>query len=351
MKAAVLVRHGAPHEAFEVRDLPDPEPGPGQVSIAVDTFGLNFADVAARRGRYRDAPPLPSVLGYEVVGRIDRLGPGVDTFEPGARVTALTRFGGYAEKALTDARAVAVIPDSMDDGFAAALPTQGCTAYFAAEEMVRLHPGDHVLVQAAAGGVGTLLVQLAKRRGCVVYGTAGSDKKLELLRELGVDVPINYRRDDFVDAVRARRGSEGLDVIFDSLGGAAVRRGLGLLAAGGRMVCFGAASHGDDRFGPQFLKDLRFAASFGFPHPIPLLMNSKSILGINMLRVADQRPLVLKRCLDEVVRLALEGTLRPVPGGTYSVDRLAEAHALLEGRGSIGKLAVQWNVGAPSPAS
>lgn len=342
MKAAVLVRHGAPEDSFELRELPDPDPAAGQVRIAVDTFGLNFADVAARRGRYRDAPPLPSVIGYEVVGRIDRVGAGVTGLDLGQRVTALTRFGGYAEKALTDARAVAPIPDAMEDALAAALPTQGCTAYFAAEEMVRLHPGDHVLVQAAAGGVGTLLVQLAKRRGCIVYGTAGSDDKLQLLRDLGVDVPINYRKQDFVDAIRSQRGEDGIDVIFDSLGGAAVRRGLGLLAAGGRMVCFGAASHGDPGFGPQFLRDLRFAASFGFPHPIPLLMNSKSIIGINMLRLADQRPLVLKRCLDEVVRLALDGTLKPVVGGRYSIAQLAAAHAALEGRGTTGKLSVAW---------
>lgn len=343
MKAAVLVRHGDADKSFEIRDVPEPEPVAGQVRIAVDTFGLNFADVAARRGRYRDAPPLPSVIGYEVVGRIDSIGPDVGGLSLGQRVTALTRFGGYAEKSVTDARAVAPIPDSMDDAVAAALPTQGCTAYFAAEEMVRLHPGDHVLVQAAAGGVGSLLVQLAKRRGCFVYGTAGSDEKLDLLRRIGVDVPINYRTVDFVDEIRARRGAEGIDVIFDSLGGAAVRRGLGLLAAGGRMVCFGAASHGDPGFGPQILRDLRFAASFGFPHPIPLLMNSKSIIGINMLRLADQRPLVLKRCLDEVVRLALDGVLQPIGGGHFGIDRLADAHAQLEGRGTMGKLSVGWN--------
>ena len=343
MKAAVLVRHGAADSAFELRDLADPEPGAGEVRIAVDAFGLNFADVSARRGTYQDAPPLPSVIGYEVVGRIDRLGTGVDGLQVGQRVTALTRFGGYATLAITDARAVAVIPDTMDDAVAAALPTQGCTAYFAAEEMVRLHPGDHVLVQAAAGGVGSLLVQLAKRRGCVVYGTAGSDEKLALLRELGVDVPINYERDDFADAIRALRGDDGIDVVFDSLGGTAVRRGLGLLAAGGRMVCFGAASRKATGLMPQIVEDVRFAASFGFPHPIPLLMNSKSVIGINMLRLSDQRPLVLKRCMENVVGLALDGTLNPIIGGRYPIARLGEAHAFLEGRGSMGKLVVSWD--------
>ncbi|MEO8606113.1 MAG: zinc-binding dehydrogenase, partial [bacterium] len=241
MKAIVLKRHASPRDAFEMQERPTPEAAAGQVRIAVEAFGLNYADVSARQGTYPDAPPPPSVLGYEVVGRIDQLGAGVSAPAIGQRVAALTRFGGYATSAVTDARAVVEIPDELDVGIAAALPTQGGTAYYCAEEMVRLHPGDHVLVQAAAGGVGTLLVQLCKRRGCIVYGTAGSDDKLAYLRELGVDHPINYRREDFAVAVRRVRGDAGLDVVFDSLGGAAVRAGLALLASGGRIVCLGAA--------------------------------------------------------------------------------------------------------------
>jgi NADPH2:quinone reductase len=228
----------------------------------------------------------------------------------------------------------------MDVGVAAALPTQGCTAYFCAEEMVRLYPGDHVLVQAAAGGVGTLLVQLAKHRGCYVYGTAGSDKKLEYLRSLGVDMPINYNRDDFVEVIRRARGNEGLDVIFDSIGGSAIRRGLQLLAPGGRIVCFGAASHEAGSF--QLLRSLKFALSFGFPHPIPLLINSRSILGVNMLRIADHRPLVLQRCMQNVAKLAFDGVLHPVVGGRFNANQLGEAHAFLEGRQSTGKIVVSW---------
>lgn len=342
VKAVVLVRNGPPEQAFEIQELPDPRPAAGEVRIEVSHFGLNFADVSARLGTYRDAPPLPSVIGYEVVGAIDAVGADVSGFAVGQRVTALTRFGGYATKAITDARAVAPISNAMDPGVAAAMPTQGCTAVFAAEEMVRLHPGDHVLVQAAAGGVGTLLVQLAKRHGCVVYGTAGSDAKLETLRELGVDVPINYRKHDFFDVIRGQRGDDGLDVVFDSLGGSAVRRGLQLLAPGGRMVCFGAASHTGGGSMPQVFRDIQFAASFGFPHPIPLLLNSKSIIGINMLRLSDARPLVLKRCLERVVRLTADGKLTPIVGARYTVDDIAAAHAFLEGRGSTGKIVISW---------
>jgi NADPH2:quinone reductase len=340
MRAIVLTRYGAPREAFALEERPEPQPAAGQVRIAVEAFGLNYADVSARQGTYRDAPPIPCIIGYEVVGRVDTLGPGVTGVAPGQRVTALTRFGGYATSAVTDARALLPIPDDLDVGIAAAIPTQGGTAYFCAEEMVRLHPGDHVLVQAAAGGVGTVLVQLAKRRGCVVYGTAGSDEKLAYLRELGVDHPINYRREDFADAVRRLRGTAGLDVVFDSLGGSAVRKGIGLLSAGGRMVCFGAAERSAG--GLQLLNDVRFAASFGFIHPIPLLMGSKSLLGVNMLRISDDRPDVLARVLRAVGELVLKGDVRPTVGGRFPASQIAEAHELLSGRGSTGKIVVTW---------
>jgi len=340
MEAMYLVRTGDAAQAFERREVPTPEPGPGQLRVAVEGFGLNYADVSARHGMYQDAPPMPSVIGYEVVGRVDALGTGVDGPAVGRRVTALTRFGGYATHALTDARAVTGIPDDMDIGVAAALPTQGCTAYYMAEEMVRLHAGDHVLIHAAAGGVGTLLVQLCKRRGCVVYGTAGSDDKLGLLRELGVDHPINYRSADFAAEVRRLRGDAGLDVIFDSIGGRTTRVGQKLLGAGGRMVCFGAADHTP---GPlQSLRSLRFLLSFGLPHPVLFMLRSRAFIGVNMLRIADHRPVVLQRCLQAVTELALRGELRAIVGARFPVDQLAAAHALLENRRSTGKIVVTW---------
>lgn len=340
MQAIELSKYGPAREAFRTVERPTPEAGAGQVRITVDAFGLNYADVSARLGTYQDAPPIPCVIGYEVVGRIDALGAGVDGVRVGQRVAALTRFGGYATAAVTDARAVVPIAEDMDAGVAVALPTQGGTAYYCAEEMVRLHEGDHVLVQAAAGGVGTLLVQLCKRRGCVVYGTAGSDAKLDYLRRLGVDHAINYRREDFAVAVRRIRGDAGLDVVFDSLGGSAVRRGLGLLAAGGRIVCFGAAEREAGSW--QWLRDLRFAAAFGFVHPIPLLMRSKALIGVNMLRIADGRPDTLARVLRGVAGLVSSGELRPEVGGRFSAAQIAEAHELLAGRGSTGKIVVEW---------
>jgi len=154
MKSIYLVRYGSSDQAFEIREEEDPFPREGEVTLRVEASGLNFADVLARLGLYQDAPKIPCVLGYEVVGRIDRVGSGVERVRAGDRVTAFTRFGGYASHVVVDSRAVVSIPEDMDAGVAAALATQYCTAWYAAEEMVRLHKGDHVLIQAAAGGVG-----------------------------------------------------------------------------------------------------------------------------------------------------------------------------------------------------
>lgn len=341
MKALVLEKYGPPAGAFALRERPDPVPGPGQVRIAVEAFGLNYADTSARQGTYLDAPPAPCVIGYEVVGRVDALGPGVSKPAVGERVAALTRFGGYATEAVTMADATVPVGEDLDAGVAVAIPTQGATAWHCAEAMVRMQPGEHVLVHAAAGGVGSLLVQMAKRRGCVVYGTVGSPTKVELVRSLGVDHPILYRDEDFARAVKRLRGPEGLDVIFDSLGGGAVRRGFQLLAAGGRLVCFGAAERQAGR--GQWWHDLRFALSYGLIHPIQMTLHSKSILGVNMLRLSDARPAAVARALQEVARLVLAGEVKPIVGGRFPASRIAEAHEFLSGRGSTGKIVVTWD--------
>lgn len=338
MKAFVLTKHGAADKAFELREIERPIPQAGQILLAVEAFGLNFADVMARQGKYEDAPKIPSVLGYEVVGRVAEIGSGVTNFQLGQRVTALTRFGGYAEFAITDARAAVAIPDDMDTGVAAAIATQYCTAYYSAYEMAPLFPGNHVLIQAAAGGVGTALVQMAKNCGCVVYGTAGSEEKLKYLRSLGVDHPINYNTTDFFDYIKKQRGAAGLDVVFDSIGGKSVSKGIKLLGAGGRIVCYGAAV----RSGSSKIGDLRMLIGFGIYSPIPFLMKSQGLIGVNMLKLADNRPDTLQRCMQNVAKMILDGELSPHVGGKFSHKEMAKAHSLLENRGSMGKIIVYW---------
>lgn len=340
MKAYVLVKAGAADKAFELRDIPQTQPGDGQVGVEVEAFGLNYADIMARKGLYRDCPPLPTVIGYEVVGRVRSIGKGVSHVAPGDRVVAFTRFGGYSQWVVSVGDGVVKIPETMDVGTATALATQYSTAWFSAEYQTRLHPGEHVLVQAAAGGVGTALVQIAKMRGCVVYGTAGSDAKLQYLRDLGVDYPINYNTQDFVAEIQKIRGKAGLDVVFDSLGGKIFKQGYKLLGNGGRIVGFGAASRSSGKGG--IFGDIGLLFGFGFYNPAFMLMQCKTIIGVNMLRIADERPAALGVCMAEVVKHLESGHLSPITGKVFPASELAAAHQYVESRQSVGKVVCQW---------
>ena len=339
MRAAVLVRTGSVKNAFEMRELPIPELPDNFVLIAVEAFGLNYADVMARKGQYRDAPPMPSVLGYDVCGRVAAVGKNVTLHRPGDRVTALTRFGGYAEFAVTDERAAVKITDATDAVAALSLATQGATAWYCAEEACTLYEGERVLVTAAAGGVGSLLVQLAVRRHTKVYGIVSTEEKEHIVRGLGADGTLNRSRGDVFAQYRAAEGDKAIDVMFDSAGGSYVKHGIKNLAPGGRRVCYGGSQGSDAN---NIFKLIPFALSFGFYHPVPFLMQSKSLIGVNMLRLADHKPAVLKRCIEEPVRLFNEGVLKPLEGATFPVDRLAEAHEALEKGKVPGKIAVKW---------
>jgi len=201
MKAIVLTKTGSPDKAFEIRELPVPIICENDVLVKVAFSGLNFADVMARKGMYKAAPPLPSVLGYDVSGTIEAIGKNVTNVAPGDKVFAITRFGGYAQYAVCNAMAVAKIPANIDMASATALATQFTTAWFSAGEMVNLHEGDTVLIHAAAGGVGTALTQYALHKKCIVFATAGSDEKIKMLEKAGVHVAINYRKEKFEKVV------------------------------------------------------------------------------------------------------------------------------------------------------
>ena len=335
--AIYLMRTGSAEKAFERKKQNDPKPAPGQVLIRTEGFGLNFADVVAREGNYPDCPPLPAVIGYDVAGHIEALGEGVTDLNIGDRVTAMTRFGGYAELVVTDARAVAKIPDSLDLTQATSLTTQYIPAWYAAVHHVNLFPGDKVLIHAAAGGVGTALTQIAKWKGCEIFGTAGSEEKLEYIKSQGVDHPINYRTRDFEQEVK-KLAPNGIDVVFDAIGGPSVKKGKRLLTAGGRLVLYGAA----DMTGANVFKKIKVGLGFGIYHPVQFMMSSTSLIGINMLRIADDRPEVLKRCLQGVIEQVEAGVLNPPKGELYHVDQLAEAHTRLETRKSKGKIALSW---------
>ena len=336
MKAIQLVKNGNASSAFVIKDIETPSPKSGQVLIKVEAFGLNYADVMARNGLYADAPPLPSVLGYEAVGTINKLGANVQGFEIGQKVVAFTRFGAYAEYCIADQRAIAILPETISNGAAVALATQYCTAYFSALEMVNLHEGDNVLIHAAAGGVGTALIQLAKEKSCNIYGTAGSQDKLDYLKQQGVDFPINYRKEDFAEHIQ--KLNVRMDVIFDPVGGSSFKRDKTILAHGGRIICFG----GSERSSGGIIQTLKFVLGFGFMSPIGLLMKSQGVIGVNMLRIADHKPQVLQRIIKGVIELFNQGKIKPHVGGSFKADEIAEAHDFLENRKSIGKIVVEW---------
>src|SRR6188768_115808 len=213
----VIPRHGGA-EVFEVRETSDPQPGDGQVRIRVRAAGINFADILARMGLYPDAPPPPVVVGYEVAGVVDAVGPGVTSPHQGDRVVALTRFGGYADYVVVPASQAYLFPDRLSDAEAAAVPVTYLTAALALYRMAALTSGETVLVHNAGGGLGIAATQLARLRRATVIGTA-SVLKHDALRSFGVDHVIDYRTADVEADVKRITKGRGVDVILDPIGG------------------------------------------------------------------------------------------------------------------------------------
>ncbi len=339
MKAAYLIKYGASKTSFEIRETERPVPESNQVLIKVEAFGLNFADVMARLGLYKAAPPLPAILGYDVVGKVESVGSEVSNVKIGQRVTALTRFGGYAEYAIAEKEVVFPVPESFQVGVAVALATQYSTAYFLSHNMANLQENDKVLIHAAAGGVGTALVQMALHKKCTVFGTCGSPEKIEYLKQNGVHHPINYRATDFEESVWKVVGTVGLDAIFDPVGGKSVKKDYRLLGPGGRVFSFGVSSMNQTK---SIFGKLRVLWQFGLYHPVQFLSNSKGIVGINMLKIAEENPEKIAKAMGAVIQMTEEGILKPHVGGEYSVKDIAAAHEFLESRKSTGKVVVKW---------
>ncbi len=340
MRAAFLIKNGKASEAFEIREVEKPEVKKGQVLIKGETFGLNFAEVMARQGLYREAPPLPFIPGYDMVGRVEVVGEGVDKSWIGKRVAALSRFGTYAEYVSTYTQGITEIPEDMDAGEATALCVQYTTAYYSACILNNLMPGDRVLIHAAAGGVGTALIQLCLWKGCKILGTAGSDEKLDKLRKAGVHHPINYRKGDYFEEAKKILGDKRIDVTFNPIAGTTFKKDLKLLGSGGRLVLFGAAELSGNK--PGKLTTLSFLWKMGLIMPLLLMAKSRSIIGVNVLKVGDHKPELLQHCMRELIQLWKDGVIKPHVGQEFSINELAAAHEMLEMRKSTGKLVVRW---------
>ena len=338
MKAIYLKKYGASDKAFDIRETVRPAPDANQVLIKNTHFGLNFADVVARRGLYPEAPKNPAVLGYDVAGHVVAVGDRVTNVKKGDRVAALTRFGGYAEYSVTMSEGVSILPDDISMEVGTALATQACTAYYAAIQCINLNEGDNVLVQAAAGGVGTILTQIAKSKGCTVFGTASTHKQ-HVLRDNGVDFSIDYTAENFTKVISDTLNGNQLDVVFDSIGGKAFKQGWKLLKPGGFMVNFGAAAQVS---GNNKLKSLGVVTGSGLFSPLQLLMSSKSMVAVNMLKIADHKPKLFQKVFQGVMEMANDGIIKPIIDSTYEATDIAEAHAKLESRKSAGKIVMKW---------
>jgi NADPH:quinone reductase-like Zn-dependent oxidoreductase len=338
-QAYQLVRRGDADQAFRLSECSLPTLGPDEITIDVEAFGLNYADVMARRGLYREAPPLPAIIGYEVVGRITAVGSTVDEKLMGQRVVAFTRFGGYARKVNTKAVAAAEI-GNMDAGKALSLATQYVTAYYMCSYAINVHAGETALVHAAAGGVGTALIQLLKRNGVTVIAKTGSDNKRDYLKNLGADHIINYNKSDYEAQIKQLLGDKRIDVSFNPVAGGTFKKDFRLIGSGGRVVLFGGSERSGKKWG--IFSTLNFVRKMGIVIPIALMMRSKAVMGVNMLKVADYQPHVLSGCLNAVVSLAKSGEIDPQVGAKFNATELAKAHALLESGKSTGKIIVEW---------
>jgi NADPH:quinone reductase-like Zn-dependent oxidoreductase len=335
MRAVWITRHGGP-EVLEVRETPDPVPGPGEVRVRVKAAGLNFAELMARMGLYPDAPKLPAIVGYEVAGVVDAVGTGVTTPAPGDRVLALVRFGGHAEAVVLPAAHALPMPADMTFEQGAALPVAYLTAYHALFRVGHLSRGQSVLVHMAAGGVGIAALQLARTvPGVTVFGTASAAKHAAI-RDEGCDHPVDYRTRDYAAEVRQLTGGRGVDLVLDALGGADWKRGYDLLRPAGLLVTYGFANMAT---GPrrsllhvarEFLSIPRFS-------PLALMEDNRGVAGVNMGHLWGEPEMVMGE-LAALLDLFREGRIHPRVDSTFPFAEAARAHERLQERGNVGKV-------------
>ncbi len=325
MRAVRFHEYGGP-EVLRLEDVPVPEPGPGEVLVQVTAAGVNYADTRRRLGMYVEPTPLPWVVGSEIAGTVARLGPEVTGVQVGQRVMALMAGGGYAEYAVVAARALLPLPEQLSFVQAAALPLQGLTAYYLLKLSGQLKPGERVLVHAAAGGVGSLAIQMAKVLGAgKVIATASTPAKLEFACSLGADVQIDYTKEDLVASVRQVTDGRGADIILDGVGGQVFEQSLRCLAPFGRLVVYGLASGQAVEF-----------------NPVRLMRRNQSVVGFYLGQMMA-RPEQLRPAMEEIVGWLAAEKIRLMIGHIFPLEEAARVHRLLEGRETTGKVVLLCN--------
>lgn len=294
-------------DVLRLEDIPTPEPKPGEVLIRVEATGVNFADTLQRKNQYIYTPSLPFTPGSEVSGTIERLSADVQSFSIGQRAIAFTTDGGYAEYVVAPEHLTVVLPDEIDFVSGAAIITQGLTAFSMLKTVAHLESGQSVLIHSAAGGVGSLAVQLAKILGAShVVATAGSAEKLEFARSLGADSLVNYRDADWQQQVMDATGGKGVDVVLEAVGGEVFHKSLECLASRGQLIVYGRSS-GSTVF-----------------DPIVLLDKTRSVTGFSLYEFLEN-PLYTES-LNTLFEYIKQGKLKVQIGGVFPLAEASKVH-------------------------
>ena len=326
MKAIQFTEYGGP-EVLKTIEIDKPKPGPTEVLIEIHAIGVNYADTARREGQYVVPTNLPFIPGAEIAGVIVEAGEEVTNVNIGTRVVTLIESGGYAEYAVVDSRNVTVmLKEDIDFKQAVSLPLQGLSAYHILKTMGCITNEDTVLVHAAAGGVGTLAVQLAKLFGArKVIATASTDEKLDLAKSLGADVCINYTNEGWHKEVLEATEGRGVDLALEMVGGDVFKDTLKCLAPFGKVVIYGVAS------GEQAVM-----------HPSSLMAKNQSVIGFFLPQIMRRRELFM-RSIRELFGYLEEGKLQLIIGETYPLEEAAKVHELMQSRKTSGKIILEVN--------
>ena len=303
-----------------------PEPGPGEVLVAVEAAGVNRPDVMQRQGLYPPPPGASDIPGLEIAGTVASLGDGVDTPAVGSRVCALVTGGGYAEFCTAPAPLCLPVPAGFDAAEAAALPETFFTVWTNVFDRARLAEGESLLVHGGSSGIGTTAIQLAKAFGATVHVTAGSQAKCDACLALGADAAINYRDEDFVERVGALTGGRGVDVVLDMIAGDYLARNLKCLAVEGRLVII-AVQHG-----PK-VEQLNV---------LPVMLRRLTVTGSTLRpRSVEQKAAIAHTLHAKVWPLLAAGTVRPVVHARFPLADAAGAHRLMESSEHVGKIVLE----------
>ncbi|MBN9656254.1 zinc-binding dehydrogenase [Halobacillus sp. GSS1] len=323
MKAIQFKEYGGP-SVLEKVDVDRPELEAGEVLLKVHAIGVNYADTARREGAYVVPTPLPFIPGAEVAGVVEEVGEGVSRVSQGDRVVTLVGSGGYAEYVKTKESTLIPIPNEVTDETAVALPLQGLTAYHILTTMGRLEKGETVLIHAAAGGVGSLAVQLAKHFGAgKVIATASSEEKLKLARDLGADHAINYTHPNWREEVLEATDGRGVDLALEMAGGDIFHETVKCMRAFGRVVVYGVASGEPAQM-----------------YPSGLMNRNLSVIGFFLPQIM-KKPVLFEKSLNHLLKMIKSGDLKLTVGGVFHLDEAAHVHEVMQARKTKGKLVLK----------